>query len=123
MDYPTCPHCGRVIEDTWTLCPDCGGRLRGKAICAECGKMLWPSEIVCSRCGQAVPGREPAIPLLTPPPNPILRRLRREQGIGIIIMAFSIPSLLLGIPLLSTLIAVAGLFILLLATGEHLLRR
>lgn len=53
-DKPTCPGCGRRIQETWTICPNCHTKL--KKPCHRCGKLMELPWNLCPYCGAPAPG-------------------------------------------------------------------
>ena len=53
-DIPLCPGCGRRIEDTWAVCPNCHTRL--KKVCHQCRKLMDLAWNICPYCGTPAPG-------------------------------------------------------------------
>jgi len=53
-DPQVCPGCGRHIQATWMVCPNCHTRLM-KA-CQECHQLLELGWNLCPYCGTPVPG-------------------------------------------------------------------
>lgn len=47
-EKPTCPGCGRRVENTWQACPSCHTRL--KKTCIQCKQLLELSWKVCPYC-------------------------------------------------------------------------
>jgi predicted RNA-binding Zn-ribbon protein involved in translation (DUF1610 family) len=54
-DIPVCPGCGRKIQDTWMVCPNCHTRL--KKTCHNCRKLMELSWNLCPYCGTPAPGK------------------------------------------------------------------
>ena len=44
-----CARCGSAVEETYTVCPQCGVNLR--ASCPSCGRAVQPDWHVCAHCG------------------------------------------------------------------------
>jgi RNA polymerase subunit RPABC4/transcription elongation factor Spt4 len=53
-DAQQCPGCSRLIEKTWTVCPDCHTRL--KKTCHACGRLMELHWNLCAHCGAPAPG-------------------------------------------------------------------
>ena len=49
-----CPGCGDTIEETFTVCPQCGIGLH--ANCSNCGVRLRKKWQICPQCGTSIPG-------------------------------------------------------------------
>lgn len=59
-----CPHCGAVVSDGLSACPDCGTRLLGKTLydryrekhicCDECNTVLTSDSLYCPHCGRCL---------------------------------------------------------------------
>ncbi|MCS4541655.1 MAG: zinc ribbon domain-containing protein [Euryarchaeota archaeon] len=49
-EKPKCSNCGRKIDLTWKLCPNCGATLIEKPACRVCGKELDTSWNICPYC-------------------------------------------------------------------------
>jgi len=61
-----CPGCGDTIEETFTVCPQCGVGLH--ANCGNCGVRLRKKWHICPQCGTSIPGlRVAAASVPTPP--------------------------------------------------------
>lgn len=45
-----CPRCGGAVDETFLVCPQCGGKL--KASCPNCGGAIEAGWKVCPRCAQ-----------------------------------------------------------------------
>jgi RNA polymerase subunit RPABC4/transcription elongation factor Spt4 len=54
-EIPVCPGCGRKIQDTWMVCPNCHTRL--KKTCHNCRKLMELSWNLCPYCGTPAPGK------------------------------------------------------------------
>lgn len=47
-----CARCGAVVEETYSVCPQCGASLQ--ASCPSCGRTVQPGWNVCAHCGTAL---------------------------------------------------------------------
>ncbi len=47
-----CACCGAVVEEDYSVCPQCGTNLR--ASCPSCGRMVQPDWHVCAHCGTSL---------------------------------------------------------------------
>ncbi|MDX2168555.1 MAG: ATPase, T2SS/T4P/T4SS family [Deltaproteobacteria bacterium] len=71
---PHCPHCDRVVDERFAVCPHCATPL--KLVCTGCQKSLDPEWHACPYCGAVrgaapVPVRPPAAsPAAAPAPRP-----------------------------------------------------
>lgn len=52
---PSCPSCGRGVEQIFSLCPHCGARLQ--CTCSNCGKQLQAEWQICPFCGTSTNGK------------------------------------------------------------------
>lgn len=50
---PSCPACGRRVQDEWIACPGCHAILKKK--CPHCGHLLELPWKICPYCAQSVP--------------------------------------------------------------------
>jgi len=49
----SCPNCQRVVETTFTYCPNCGSPLRDT--CKKCSKEIEADWQICPYCGEKLP--------------------------------------------------------------------
>lgn len=64
MHTKVCPHCGTVVSESLSICPDCGMRLLGKTLydryrerhicCDKCGTVLASDAHYCPHCGRSL---------------------------------------------------------------------
>lgn len=81
-----CANCGASVQDSYTVCPRCGTRL--KATCKSCGFPVEPDWTVCPRCAASLSAGDTDF---TPPIKP------QDKGLGkILVIILLIPVLLLG---------------------------
>jgi RNA polymerase subunit RPABC4/transcription elongation factor Spt4 len=69
-DLPVCPGCGRKIQDTWMVCPNCNTRL--KKTCYNCRKLMELSWNICPYCGTPAPGKRREKPTMDDITRPTL---------------------------------------------------
>jgi RNA polymerase subunit RPABC4/transcription elongation factor Spt4 len=81
-EKPTCPGCGRRVQDAWTVCPNCHTKL--KKTCHQCGKLMELPWNLCPYCGATAPGMrrdnltmEDALRSI--PPEPVIETQEEPQ--------------------------------------------
>ena len=72
-ERPACTRCGRVVKESFRLCPYCRTALREE--CSTCNQLLELSWVACPYCGAQGPqataaATARAAPAASPPPTP-----------------------------------------------------
>ena len=85
---PLCPCCGGPVKEEYSVCPNCGNRL--KNICRNCSMPLRPEWRVCPNCSAPVIEEQNVMPLTQTNKPP-----KKKNGslIAIIILAIIVPAL------------------------------
>lgn len=106
-----------MVDETWTLCPDCGYKLRGKAICVGCGQALAAVATICPACGAMVAGRTAGMAAVVAAPQVKTRR----PGFGV--MAAGLIVIIIGLCSGVGLLAGLGVIVFLAGAVEALLHQ